>query len=320
MADYKNLSLEQLLNHKSDSASWYWIGMAYMEKFDPANAELWLKNTMNDSGNKWQEKATRELAFLYAADGQKDKALQLFEKVQNYAIPKIHIGLLYYHGTETQHDPLKGKDFVEEGINELEQKDGMDYLTSYDLYQISTMYHGEEEYEKEKEYLLKTIEKCDEEDEDEMKEKVEIILRDLNKPKPQRQKKPIPAGATAESLIKRGFLFLEDLDWLSANDYFDYALDIDPEFAQAYVGLLCVELKAKSELELINQNRPFTEKQNFKKAIRFADEDYKITLEKYNTTIQERIEEKKRIAEAKQKKEEQEENEKDYTELIKEKI
>ena len=113
-------------------------------------------------------------------------------------------------------------------------------------------------------------------------------------------KRSIPAGATAESLIKRGFLFLEVSDWEKAITYFDNVLDINPECAQAYIGMLCAELRITSEAELENQTELFDERPNYKLAIRFADEEYRIKLETYigtvKNTIRTRIEEEKRIA------------------------
>lgn len=183
MADYKNLSLQELLNYKDDPDSWYWLGMAYMENYDSNNVIKWLEKAMNNSGNEKQEKATQELAFLYLAEGHpksdRDKALRLFEKVSSYAIPQIHIGLLYYHGTQTQHDPKKGKEFVEKGLSLLKQKGGLDYLNSYDLYHISTLYHGENDYKREKEYLQKAIKKSDLEGEVEAKKKYEKIYNEI---------------------------------------------------------------------------------------------------------------------------------------------
>jgi len=87
---------------------------------------------------------------------------------------------------------------------------------------------------------------------------------------------------------KRGYLSLEDADWQSAAKFFDEALDLDPEYAYAYLGLLCAELKVTGESQLNNCSIPFTENPNFKKAARFADEELKDRLDKYivkNTTF-----------------------------------
>ena len=104
------------------------------------------------------------------------------------------------------------------------------------------------------------------------------------------------AGAApgVESLMKRGKLFLEDSDWKQANEYFDRVLDIDPEYAPAYVGKLCAELNVQQEELLGNYKEPILERNNFKKAVRFADANYRAKLEGYNKSIQERLAEERR--------------------------
>ena len=57
------------------------------------------------------------------------------------------------------------------------------------------------------------------------------------------------AAAGAKALMKRGWLFLEDGDWRQAGEYFNKVLDIDAEYAPAYVGLLCAELSTKPPSE-----------------------------------------------------------------------
>jgi len=83
---------------------------------------------------------------------------------------------------------------------------------------------------------------------------------------------------------KRGYLSLEDGDWQKASEFFDEALDLDPEYAYAYLGLLCAELKISGESELNSQKQPFADDPNFKKAVRFADPDLKKRLERYTVT------------------------------------
>lgn len=55
-----------------------------------------------------------------------------------------------------------------------------------------------------------------------------------------------PSGATVDSLLKRGNLFLEDGDWEQADRYFDRVLDINPECAEAYVGKALATEKCES--------------------------------------------------------------------------
>jgi len=50
------------------------------------------------------------------------------------------------------------------------------------------------------------------------------------------------AAPGVESLMKRGWLLLEDSDMKQATEYFNKVLDIDPEYAPAYIGILSAEL------------------------------------------------------------------------------
>jgi len=103
------------------------------------------------------------------------------------------------------------------------------------------------------------------------------------------------AGApSVESLVKRGCLFLEDSEWNKADEYFDKALDINPEHAPAYIGKLCAELKVRMEDSLGDYNelrqgkkfdRPLGEYGNFQKALRFADDGYRKKLNDFDQKI-----------------------------------
>ncbi len=72
-------------------------------------------------------------------------------------------------------------------------------------------------------------------------------------------------GVTVDSLLKRAHLFLEDRDWKSAKEYFDKALDINPEYGKAYWGYVFLyytvsnnkELEAKLSVERYEKNKTF---------------------------------------------------------------
>ena len=53
----------------------------------------------------------------------------------------------------------------------------------------------------------------------------------------------VEGGANKESLLKRGYLMLEDGDWKGADACFDQVLEIAPENAEAYLGKSCSNLK-----------------------------------------------------------------------------
>ena len=86
------------------------------------------------------------------------------------------------------------------------------------------------------------------------------------------------AGVSAEEnpvgiapLLKRVFMFLEDGDWNSADEYCEKVLDQDPENAQAYLGKLMAECHVHKQEELRDCPVSFETSNNYKKAIRFAD-------------------------------------------------
>ena len=89
------------------------------------------------------------------------------------------------------------------------------------------------------------------------------------------------AAPGVESLMKRGWLFLEDKDWKQADEYFDRVLDIDPEYAEAYIGKLCAELKMTKEKDLSNCKTSLQDIPHFQKAIRFSDVESQIRLKEY---------------------------------------
>ena len=88
-------------------------------------------------------------------------------------------------------------------------------------------------------------------------------------------------NANTEPLLKRAFMFLEDGDWNSANEYCEKVLDQDPENASAYLGKLLSELRARKQESLRDQAEPFDHNNNYQKAVRFADEKLKTALVGY---------------------------------------
>ena len=89
-------------------------------------------------------------------------------------------------------------------------------------------------------------------------------------------------------LLKRAFMFLEDGNWSSANEYCEKVLDLDPECADAYFGKLMADLKVKKQDNLKNCSNPFDKNNNYQKALRFGDNSLKKTLAGYTDSITER--------------------------------
>ena len=98
-----------------------------------------------------------------------------------------------------------------------------------------------------------------------------------------------PSTSTAP-LLQRAFIFLEDGDWNSADEYCEKVLDLEPQNAQAYLGKLMAELRVKKQELLKDQAEPFDQRNNFQKVVRFADDQTKKNLLGYIQHINERNE------------------------------
>ncbi|MBD5112464.1 MAG: TIR domain-containing protein [Ruminococcaceae bacterium] len=86
---------------------------------------------------------------------------------------------------------------------------------------------------------------------------------------------------TADSLVKRAMMFLEDGDFTKADEYAEKALDANPENANAYLCKLLSELKLNKETELATYKAGFTEFDNYNKILRFGDNETKKRIEDY---------------------------------------
>ena len=93
----------------------------------------------------------------------------------------------------------------------------------------------------------------------------------------------LQVNASIAPLLKRAFMFLRDGEWDKAFEYCEKVLDSDPENSKAYVGRLLSELHIKTEEELVDSKESFSQKDNFNKALQFADEEYKKVLLNLNS-------------------------------------
>ena len=127
-----------------------------------------------------------------------------------------------------------------------------------------------------------------------------IVAPEQNNPANAEPAPTTSANATVDSLLKRAFMFLEDGRWQNAFEYTEKVLDINPECAEAYLGKLMAELHIKNREELKTCEKPFDNRANYEKTIRFADEVLKNTLEGYIRFIKERNESERLKAEEKE--------------------
>ena len=97
-------------------------------------------------------------------------------------------------------------------------------------------------------------------------------------------------GASVAPLLRRAFIFLEDKDWESADDYCEKVLDLEPENAEAYLGKLLAEKHVKKAEDLQNLANPFDYSSNYEKIMRFGSKEIKKQIKGYNQFIIDRNE------------------------------
>jgi len=95
---------------------------------------------------------------------------------------------------------------------------------------------------------------------------------------------------TAESLLERAFIFLEESDFEYAEDYLEQVLESEPKCAKAYIGRLMCILEISNMQSLANHDKPLTLYADFDRALRFSSgEEHELYLS-YNRAILERNE------------------------------
>ena len=104
-------------------------------------------------------------------------------------------------------------------------------------------------------------------------------------------------GGTADTLVARGNMALEDGEWQKANDFFEQALNIDPQKAEAYLGVAMGKAKAHSREEYREEliSLRHAPDKAFERARQFAQGELQDWLEDVQKCMD--MEQKKRIAE-----------------------
>lgn len=118
-----------------------------------------------------------------------------------------------------------------------------------------------------------------------------VIIKD--EPKPATAKAPVSvvepsAKTTVNSLLKRAYIFLEDGDWKSADEYCEKVLDLDPENAEAYLGKLMAEYQVKHKEMLKDLPESFDSNNIYQKIMKFGDKIIKSEMQSYIDHINER--------------------------------
>ena len=127
-----------------------------------------------------------------------------------------------------------------------------------------------------------------------MQDLVHGIRKLTGAPQPMAGSAPQPAAPqaapvpTAAPLLRRAFLFLEDGDWASADEYCERVLDLEPENAEAYLGKLMAELRCSRREALRACQAPFDGSDNYQKALRFGGAALKEELSDAAEAVRER--------------------------------
>lgn len=95
-------------------------------------------------------------------------------------------------------------------------------------------------------------------------------------------------GTNAANLIRRGFIILEDGEFQKAGKLFNDALDVEPENGEGYLGLLLVKLRIKTKEALGDEYSSFEDLPEYKKVVRFGDDNIKAFLSDCLAKIAER--------------------------------
>ncbi len=93
--------------------------------------------------------------------------------------------------------------------------------------------------------------------------------------------------------IEKGYTYLELKEWKKAKEIFDFAIVNNDNKARAYIGRLLAKLKLSDLVSLTSVNKKLTKFDDFKMAVKYADDNYKQQLKKYYSLVEEKINQKR---------------------------
>lgn len=96
----------------------------------------------------------------------------------------------------------------------------------------------------------------------------------------------VPTG-NVQALVDRGFLLLEDGDWNRAEECLQKALDDSPRNAEAFLGMLMVELEIKYKEDLSRSEVLFDKNNNYRMVLRYGSDELRDFVIRANNTVKE---------------------------------
>ena len=104
--------------------------------------------------------------------------------------------------------------------------------------------------------------------------------------------KEIDISMGAEALKENGYFCLEQGKWKLAKQYFEKAIEINPRNSYLYIGVLLTKYQLKNIDLLPKAPEDFRKTNNYKLALRYADDEFKAKLaeyvEKYKSILDEK--------------------------------
>lgn len=105
-------------------------------------------------------------------------------------------------------------------------------------------------------------------------------------------KKEIDISIGIDALIENGFFYLEKHQWKRAKEYFEKAIEISPRNPYPYIGKLLVTHKLPTMDSLPECPIDFRNTNNYKTALRYADDSLKLKFDSYVAQYEKNLDEK----------------------------
>ncbi len=119
------------------------------------------------------------------------------------------------------------------------------------------------------------------------------------------QQAPAEGTGNVAALLDRAFLALEDGKFDRADEFCEQVLNQDARNAKAYLGKLMAALRVRKPQGLARLDRAFDQHEDYRKVLRFGDEELKKQLQGYHQAVAERIAKRQREDQERKEKERQ---------------
>lgn len=107
-------------------------------------------------------------------------------------------------------------------------------------------------------------------------------------------------------LLERAWIFLEDKNWNKAREYVERVLDMNPKCGEAYLIKMLAGMSLNNRNELKNWSHPLDGHDEYKKIMKYGDDELKSELMQYNKIIIDRQRKKEQELNEKRRREERE--------------